>query len=452
MSTKLISLSFVTLFAIGCSSPKQTANGVSPSNGFAGRSLRVEISGDATTWTGSATVAMGSGVTVNSVSAASPTDLFADITIDPTATLGMRDVTVSDGHKTFTLSQAFEIDSPIELVVQGSIGQGGVPFFTLVNHDAENRFDSTTDANGNYVNLTVTGPTGTTFVVSLVTDLSASGRAFIDTTATAGDLLITQGQGSAALMSDAGSFAIAPRTATPLTNDTPVTAGIANIGDSQLFSLAAQGGSTIAHVSVTTTDKMAQLAGAMFPDGTWAHATGLRSVMNAEGNIDFVVNDFAQYAGYSFTVTGAAEPLTAADQGSGHTGNGNALHATAIPFEQTGGMVNAQNYMQVISFTVDAAHANRKLELTTDMGSDIMTATDVNIVDGDGKGYLSRYYQGGPSGPVDGTDCGLFSCTTLGEDVVSDPLPAGTYYIQITASVFSWTAADQSYLAIFWFT
>jgi hypothetical protein len=51
--------------------------------------------------------------------------------------------------------------------------------------------------------------------------------------------------------------------------------------------------------------------------------------------------------------------------------------------------------------------------------------------------------------PVEGTDCPLF-CTTLGEDVVSDPLPAGTYSIEITGGSM-WTTADQSYLAIFWY-
>jgi hypothetical protein len=394
---------------------------------------------------------MGSGITVGTITVASPTDLFADITIDPTAMLGMYDVTVTD-KGTFTLSQAFEVDSPIEMVLEGSTGQGGLPFFSLVNHDVENPFDATTDANGNYINLMVVGPTGVSFTISTVTDLSVTGRAFIDTDATAGDVTITQGMGSAAIMSDAGSFAVTPRTPIALTNGSATTGMIADIGDSQLYSLTATGSPAIAHATITSTDASASPGGAMFPDGTWANAAGLHSLLSSAGSIDLVVADTAEYGGYSFTVTGAAETLTTAAAVTTATSNATALDATVVPFEQTGGMVASTTYINEIKFTVDAGHANGTIELTTDMGTDPLTGTAVDVVNAAGSSFLSQYEEDPGVGPVDANDCSIFGCADYGCDVVSDPLPAGTYYIKITASPTYYTTADQSYLAIFWYS
>lgn len=453
MRITFASFALVSTLAAACSSSstKATANGVFPSEGFAGRTLRVEISGDATNFSSSTTISMGSGITVGTVSVASPTDLFADITIAPTAALGMTDVTITDGKSTLTLSQAFEIVSPVEFVVQGNAGQGGLPFFTLVNHDSENPFDGTTDANGNYVNLMIAGPTGTSFSISAVTDLSVTGRTFIDTNAAAGAVTVTQGNGSAALTDAVGQLAVTPRTPTALTNATPTTGMIATIGDSQLYSLTATAGPAIAHVAATTTDTSAALVGAMFPDGTWANSTGLHTLLGSAGSIDLVLADNGEYGGYSYTVTGAAEALTLFAQGTGHTSNGTALAETAIPAEQTGGMVTASTYVQEIKITVDAGHANKSIELTTGMGTDPMTGTAVDIVDASGKSYLSQYEETPGTGPVDANDCSLFSCTDYGDDVISDALPAGDYFIKITASPTYWTSADQSYLAVYWY-
>jgi hypothetical protein len=111
---KKLSLGFLALVAACANnnSVTPTANGVNPSQSFTGREIRVEVSGDATSWKDGATVSFGDGITVKSVSVASPTDLFADITVADTAALGMRDVVVTSGG-TFTLKQAFLLVSPI---------------------------------------------------------------------------------------------------------------------------------------------------------------------------------------------------------------------------------------------------------------------------------------------------------------------------------------------------
>src|SRR5438874_12208682 len=95
--------------------PTPNANGVFPSSAFLGRKAHVEISGDNTNWTAATTVSFGASVTVDKVTVASPTDLFADITIAGTATPGMTDVVVTDGASTFTLTQAFQLKAPISI-------------------------------------------------------------------------------------------------------------------------------------------------------------------------------------------------------------------------------------------------------------------------------------------------------------------------------------------------
>src|SRR5258708_33114102 len=145
----------------GCAT-SPSASGVFPADGFTGRTLRIEISGDATDWKDGATVNFGDGVTVSSVAVASPTDMFAEIAIDGAAAPGLRDVTVSS-NGSFTLKQAFELKSPIDIKFVGNIDQGGFPAYTITSHDFDNPFDGTTDAMGKLVNFSIMGPPGTTF-------------------------------------------------------------------------------------------------------------------------------------------------------------------------------------------------------------------------------------------------------------------------------------------------
>ena len=139
MRTKTVFAFSLLAAAAGCSSNSNnnnttdagpgitpTASGVFPSQAFVGRQLRVEISGDATSWDSSSTPCRSAAAwTVGTVTAASATDLFADITIAQNAPVGMADVTVTAGGETFTLSKAFEIDVPGITGTAGVFAQGG---------------------------------------------------------------------------------------------------------------------------------------------------------------------------------------------------------------------------------------------------------------------------------------------------------------------------------------
>ena len=72
-------------------------NGVFPAKGFTDRTIRVEISGDGTEFTGTPTVSFGDAIAVTGVELSSPSTLFATITIASAASLGKRDVVVTNG-------------------------------------------------------------------------------------------------------------------------------------------------------------------------------------------------------------------------------------------------------------------------------------------------------------------------------------------------------------------
>lgn len=434
-----------------------TASGVFPAQAFTGRDAHIEISGDATTWDSSATVSFGAGITVNKVTVASPTDLFADITIDPGATLGARDVTVSDNGM-FTLSQAFQVVSPIELVVQGNAGQGGLPYFNIINHDFDNPFDTTTDPNtGAYVNTVVTGPSGVEFFINAVTQYSISGQAFIDLDAAAGPLSVTSGpQGGTQVTSSLGdNFPVVARTGTALTNDM-ATGTIATYGDSALFAVAATGTPSIVHVALSTQDQNAQLAGGIFVDNKWADLQGLHTILNNPGTVNVLVADLGSETGYNFTINAKGEMLNVAAEADDTTNNSNAstTQTATLAYEMSPATLSSGTDVDVIKVVISAADANKRLHIVTDAGADPFTDTQVDVTDLAGTtSYLQDFYGGGP---VDGTECafgpgncGFSSADNTGEDVISDMLPAGTYYVQISAAS-QFDATDNGYAAAMW--
>jgi hypothetical protein len=74
-----------------------TVLSVTPSTVAAGSTRDVTISGALTHFGAGSVAALGAGVTVNSVTASSPTSAVANVTVAPGATIGFRDVTVQSG-------------------------------------------------------------------------------------------------------------------------------------------------------------------------------------------------------------------------------------------------------------------------------------------------------------------------------------------------------------------
>jgi Quinohemoprotein amine dehydrogenase, alpha subunit domain III len=427
------------LTVVGCGTDP-TASGVFPAEAFTGTKLRVEISGDATDWKDGAVVSLGDGVTVSSVTVASPTDLFADVTIDAAAAFGLRDVTVSsDGS--FTLKQAFAIKSPIEVAFVGDLDQGAFPAFTIINHNFDQPFDTT--------NLPTVSADGMTFGVGNSTEFSITGFVSIDTDAAGGPVTVDSGAGTTAFTAISEPVMVAARAPTALTAGTPAQGMIATENDTQLYTLPSTANALV-HFSISTADANASPVVAILgPSGHWADQLGGGYVTNAPaGTLYAVVFDGGTESGYSFSLTGLSEAVTAAAEGANDTRPG-AQDSGSLPFQLTGATLSGGGDFDYIKVTVDAAHANKRIHILTNQGSDALTDTQVDVQNLAGTSYITDPFLGGP-GPVDeDSDCSFLGCSNLGEDLLSDPLPAGTYYVEISTAAYS--ATHNSYVALMWF-
>jgi hypothetical protein len=97
--------------------------GVFPKDGFIGRKVTVEVTGDTTSWS-APTVNFGEGITPGAVTVISPQALQVELTIAPTAPAGARDVTVTDGSDVLTLTGAFTLKDPVMSVAAPNFEQG----------------------------------------------------------------------------------------------------------------------------------------------------------------------------------------------------------------------------------------------------------------------------------------------------------------------------------------
>lgn len=438
--------------ACGTDGTTPTASGVFPAEGFTGRSLRVEISGDATTWKDGATVDFGAGVTVNAVDVASPTDLFADITIDPAAAAGKNDVVVTNASKKYTLAKAFELVSPTPITWSGDVAQGGAPFFTIENLDFSHQFDATQDQNtGEYTGTTITGPAGTQVVLSSVTPFEIQGQVFVDVNAAAASapLTVVSGSGTNSFTSIPGNIDIKARTPMPFTGT--ATLSFPEKGSSQLFSFSGTG-TTLVHYTLSgTSADSSPVSEVMGAGGTWASdAIGASPAVLENGGNGYILVESFGTAPDTVTMAGAVEALTSAAEGTdtGQTSNGTtatALAATAIPFRMTAAKIANVGDVDYVKFTAPASAAGKHLHVTTTAGPDPQTDTAVEIFNGTGATPFD--------GPHDDDVGCFFGCQNYGEDfVTSSALVANqTYWIKITAgSTYTTGTTDTDYVLIIW--
>ncbi len=117
--------------------PPPSVNSVNPSSGAQGQNLpSVIISGNS--FQSGPTCSFGAAITVNSCTFNSATQLTANITISPTATLGTRNVTVTNpDNQTGTLTSGFSVSAPpaISLIQKATFSReptsGGTVTLTL---------------------------------------------------------------------------------------------------------------------------------------------------------------------------------------------------------------------------------------------------------------------------------------------------------------------------------
>jgi hypothetical protein len=438
-----ISLALVLAAAAAGCGTDSTVSGVFPAEGFTGRSMRVEISGDATTWSGSPGVNFGQGVTVSNVTVGSPTSLFADITIGADATPGTRDVTVTGGG-TFTLKSSFELKSPIDLAFEGDVAQGGTPYFTITNHDFDTPFDLTQTNSPSGYNFTIDSPTGTNFIVSDATPYQLKGYALIDADAMGGPLSITSGNMDNQTAFNLGATVdVAARTPTPLTD--MATGMLPKTGDSQLYSVNVTQAPALMRITAKTSSMSGKPVVATLPGGKWDNAgSAALSIANAAGSVDVVVFDAGTAGGYNFSLANKIELLTtAAEPTTSNDTPGTALNATALPFMQTGGKLTSATDKDVIKITLTAAAIVHVHAFAADDSTD--TAVDILSSAAQNPTVLTNYPRTAGD-PVDNGQCIQLFGIPCGEDVTSPMLAAGTYYVVISAGG-SYDTSAQDYAA-----
>jgi bacillolysin len=116
-----------------CGGPKIVA--VSPVEGYRGQTnAQVNITGDSTHFSqGVTTATFGQGIVVNGVTVVDATHAVASITIDPVATLGLRDVFVTTGAEAALKTAAFTVTkAPLLRQVVPERGQPGASLRVLV--------------------------------------------------------------------------------------------------------------------------------------------------------------------------------------------------------------------------------------------------------------------------------------------------------------------------------
>ena len=104
--------------------PSPDTGAVTPESGAQGASFEVVITGAG--FTGATDVSFGEGVTVESFTVDSPTQITARVRVAPNAAPGTRDVSVVTPDGTVTLSDVFEVQT------EAGSGGGGVPAFVWV--------------------------------------------------------------------------------------------------------------------------------------------------------------------------------------------------------------------------------------------------------------------------------------------------------------------------------
>lgn len=294
---------------------------VFPESGFIGRTLRVEITGDTTDWDASTQVSFGAGVTVGAVELVSPSALQVDITIDPTAAPGKQDVVVTTGGDTLTLAQAFELTAPTTTEVE-LLEQGGFGLITINNLDLLHPFDITTNDDGDFVNLALTGGDASGVSLSIVraTSNTLTLNALADVTATeTGAFQITSTTDGVTTTSPVASVAVTPRAPIALTLGTPSDFTVAPNGS--LFEVSATEVGML-HVDMTN-DPDGVLPGFLVLPASGKFSEALVTHINfngaaaldnrvVAGNEKFylVALEFFGAAGYGATMTSRSIPLT----------------------------------------------------------------------------------------------------------------------------------------------
>ena len=445
----LFLLALPMVVACGGGGADESVSGVFPSSAFLGRQVRVEISGDVTEWKAGASVDFGAGVTVANVSVASPTALFADVTVLDDAAPGLRDVTVVSGGNTLVLKEAFQLESAISLKFRGTIAQGSVATFAINNHDFDMPFDTTSTGDGFFTPIVYTGtniqaPAGVTLQIEEVTPFAVTGIAFFDLDAASGPLVVSSGFGDEVVNSNLGAnVEVAARTATPLVANTPASGMVEATWASALYEFSPAAVPGLINLAASSTSTAASPGLVLLPSsGRFEDMLGFAAkntfVQTAAAKYYAIYVDTSGTFGYNFNVAGSSQMMTQMPEVAepGNDTSANAQAFTAMPSYFSGATLATIDDVDWVSLTVTAADVGKKIRVVT-MGSDPQTDTVVELF------------------RANGTTPVAFGPASVDENYHENHLSpviatAGKYWVKITASQGYFVPAHNVYTAAIW--
>lgn len=423
----------------------QSVSGVFPSSAFLGRNVRVEISGDVTNWKDGATVDFGTGVTVKDVKVASPTVLFAEITVTDEATPGLRDVTVKQGGDTLVLKEAFQLESAITLKFRGTTAQGSIATFSINNHDFDTPFDDTATGDGfftplEYTNTFIAVPAGVRLQIGSIQPYTITGTAFFDTDAAPGPVVVNSGLDADLVKSSLGfDLPVTARTATVLAANVATPGMVPEPFASTLFEFTPASAPALATFLATATSQAAEPGVALLPasgkfEDMLGYGPNQALVQEQAGKVYAIYFDNGGGSGYNFSVKANAAQLTPAAEVEPNNAIANAGVATAMPYLMTGATLSAVSDVDWIRVNIAAGDVGKKVRVLTG-GQDPYTDTVVQLFQSNGTTAVGQ-----PS-----SDSGFH------ENYTSPAITAaGSYYVKVTASQDYFMDDHNAYIAAVW--
>jgi hypothetical protein len=422
----------------GNGSGTPSVSAVTPASAYLSRTVDLSIAGNGTNWSSSTTVAFADPkVTVNKLTAASPTGLLVNVTIGADATIGATDVTVSDGGTTETYKGAFQIKSPLAVTLTPTAGlvQGGFASLHLQMLDIATPFDP--------ANLKVAFSRTD---VSLEGQPAASGlygmdfqvRADAMASSTGGiDVVVTSGPTGASIDSPAkGVITVTARTATALTAGTDAAGMIATSLDSSLYRFTpAAAAVRFLQYTASSPDSGGLIAFMLPKSGAYADVLGAFSVrfglgVTSTDPMYVVLTDggTGATAPYHFDLKVTETPATAVTFSGTHTDATTALALATLPALVDGDLGAVPTTTgDWYKFTVAA---NTTVHFAT--GGDGLSAVSLNLLDVDGATWL-------------GSDAG----GDHHKDLVNYFNAAGTYYVQVIKDAYGLFDAAHSKYQLF---
>lgn len=427
--------------------PDPALNGVFPARAFTDRALRVEISGDGTEFTGTPTVSFGADITVVSVELSSPSTLFANITIAGAAAVGKRDVTVTNGAAELKLTAAFEVQNPLEVITLGPSLQWGRNQMLIINHDPENPFLG---------NLEASAGTGVTIQLDSdsQTESIVFGEVFIDDNGATGPVVVNDILLDT-VVSRGPALEVTPRTPTPLT--APGKGPAFQALDTTLTNTTAVFSYNATAPGVWRTTASIDGTGAapaifLLPTGKWANAIGVGGSdvvqLLANGATTNIVtfDDFATGTVYDLSADvihdstgGVALAEVEPNDEFDNPGDGQVVPDTQDVTVFTGLLNSDDTGFDDLVFNLEDGD---QLHVTTTTGSAGTADTSVFVFDDtfsvvDGNGFETNSFCCGNVVGLAINDDINEAGFLFASDVTSDPLPAGTYFVEVAASFFA---------------